>query len=129
RTETYAARDRLRLACTLTLVYGTTAEQMRAVLAGVERVLRNQPKLYPEGLTVYLKELGDSSLNVDVMAWFSTQDWNEFQAIRQEVLLSFMDVVESAGTTFAFPTRTVHLVKDEGAVQTKGPLSSVQPAK
>ena len=129
RTETYAARDRLRLACTLSLVHGTTAEQMRAVLAGVERVLRGHPKIFAEALTVCLKEIGESSLNIDVMAWFATQDWNEFQVIRQEILISFMDVVESAGTAFAFPTRTVHLAKDDVAVQTKGPLSSVQPAK
>jgi hypothetical protein len=28
-------------------------------------------------------------------------------------LLQFMDVVERAGTGFAFPTRTVHLAGDE----------------
>jgi MscS family membrane protein len=128
RTETFAARDRLRLACTLALVYGTTAEQMRRVLAGVEQVLRAHPKLWPDGLTVCLKELADSSLNVDVMAWFNTKDWSEFQLIRQEILLGFMDAVESAGSGFAFPTRTVRVV-NEDAVQTKGPLSSVQPAK
>jgi MscS family membrane protein len=33
-----------------------------------------------------------------------------FQQCRQEVLLGFMQVVEEAGTAFAFPTRTVHLV-------------------
>ena len=44
------------------------------------------------------------------MAWFQTPEWSEFQRIRQEVLLGFMEVVERAGVSFAFPTRTVHLV-------------------
>lgn len=35
--------------------------------------------------------------------------WREFQRCRQEVLLQFMQVVEEAGTAFAFPTRTVHI--------------------
>lgn len=43
------------------------------------------------------------------MAWFTTSDWNEFVAIREEVLLSFMEVVEKAGTSFAFPSQTVYL--------------------
>jgi MscS family membrane protein len=43
------------------------------------------------------------------MAWFKTSDWSEFQGIRQGVLLQFMDVVEAAGTSFAFPTTTVHV--------------------
>jgi MscS family membrane protein len=46
------------------------------------------------------------------MAWFQTPDWNEFQSIRQDVLLQFMDVVEKAGSSFAFPTRTVHVVNE-----------------
>ncbi|MCC6132240.1 MAG: mechanosensitive ion channel protein MscS, partial [Acidobacteria bacterium] len=30
-------------------------------------------------------------------------------AVRQEVLLGFMDVIEKEGTSFAFPSRTVYL--------------------
>jgi hypothetical protein len=33
--------------------------------------------------------------------------------IRQDVFLDFMAEVERAGTSFAFPTRTVHLVSDK----------------
>jgi MscS family membrane protein len=109
RTETFAARDRLRLACTISLTYATTRDQMGQVLAGLERTLRAQPKLWPEGLAVRFTALAASSLDVAVEAWFDTRDWTEFQGIRQEVLLGFMEVVEAAGAAFAFPTRTVRL--------------------
>jgi MscS family membrane protein len=109
RLESFAVRDRMRLACVVGLVYGTTAGQMRQVLEGLERVLRAHPKIWPDAVVVRFKEFGASSLDIEIMAWFQTPDWGEFQLIRQEVLLSFMDVVESAGTSFAFPTRTVHL--------------------
>ena len=112
QVESFAPRDRVRLACTVGLVYGTTAAQMRQVLQGLEQALRNHPKIWPEGITVRLKELGASSLDIDVMAWFNTADFDEFQLIRQEILLQFMDVVERAGSSFAFPTRTVHVVAD-----------------
>ena len=49
RTETYAARDRLRLACTISLTYATTREQMGRVVAGLEETLRAQPKLWRDG--------------------------------------------------------------------------------
>ena len=64
RTESFSARDRLRLACTVGVLYQT---------------------------------------------WFTTREWSEFQVFRQELLLGFMEVVKSAGTSFAFPTRTVHV--------------------
>jgi MscS family membrane protein len=112
RVESYSVRDRMRLACTIGLVYETTVTQMREVLAGLERVLREHPKIWPDAVIVRFASFGDSSLNVDVMAWFQTPDWNEFQSIRQDVLLQFMDVVEKAGSSFAFPTRTVHVVNE-----------------
>jgi len=46
------------------------------------------------------------------MAWFETSVWSEFQLVRQDVLLQLMEVVERAGGSFAFPTRTVHLVAE-----------------
>jgi MscS family membrane protein len=115
RTETFAARDRMRLLANLGLVYGTTAEQLRAVLAGIEAALRAHPLLWPDALSVRFNEFRDSSLNVEVMAWFRTTDWNEFTLVRQELFLSFLGVVERAGTSLAFPTRTVHLARRERA--------------
>jgi MscS family membrane protein len=122
RTESFAARDRLRLACTVKLVYQTTAAQMREVLAGLEQVLREQPKLWPDAVVVRLKELAASSLDIEVMAWFTTIDWGEFQLIREEVLLRFMDVVEQAGTALAYHTQTVHVAAAAPAPQERAPF-------
>jgi MscS family membrane protein len=120
RLESFTARDRLRLACTIGLVYETTVAQMREVLASFERVLREQPKIWPDAVVVRFTSFGDSSLNVDVMAWFQTTDWNEFQSIRQDVLLQFMEVVEKAGSSFAFPTRTLHIVDESQPAKPAG---------
>ncbi len=111
RVESFTVRDRIRLFCVLGLVYSTTPVQMKRVLAGLERVLRQHPKIWAESLTVRFREFAASSLDVEIMAWFQTQDWNEFLAIRQQVFLEFMQVVEDAGSSFAFPTRTVHHVQ------------------
>jgi len=44
------------------------------------------------------------------MAWFQTAEVAEFQLIRQEIRLQLMQGVEGAGASFAFPTRTVHVL-------------------
>ena len=121
RLESFSVRDRMRLATIIGLVYETTAQQMREVLAGFERVLRAHPKIWPDAVVVRFREFASSSLNIEIMAWFETPDWGEFQLIRQEILLQFMDVVERAGTAFAFPTQTVHLASD-------APPRGVEPA-
>lgn len=116
RLESFSVRDRMRLACTLGLVYATPPAQLRKILASLEHILRAHPKIWPDAVVVRFKELGESSLNIEVMAWFQTPDFSEFQLIRQEVLLQFMEVVQEAGSSFAFPTRSVHLIS-EGASQ------------
>jgi MscS family membrane protein len=112
RLESFAARDRLRLHAILGVVYDTKPAQMRAILKGLEQVLRDQPKIWPDTVNVRFQQFGASSLDIEIMAWFQTSDWNEFLVIRQDVLLAFMDVVEREGSSFAFPTRTVHVVEE-----------------
>jgi len=109
RLESFTARDRMRFATVIGLVYETSAQQMRTVLAGFERVLRAHPKIWPDAVTVRFQQFGASSLDIEIMAWFEVPEWKDFQAIRQEILLEFMDVVEQAGSGFAFPTRTIHV--------------------
>jgi MscS family membrane protein len=109
RIESYTVRDRCRLATTLGLVYGTTADQLREVLAGFERVLRQHHGIWPNDVVVRFSAFGAHSLDVEIMAWFMTNDWGQFRIWRQEVLIGFMEVVEKAGSAFAFPTRTIHV--------------------
>ncbi len=109
RVETFAPRDRCRFGCTLTLVQGSTAAQVRAVVEGVEALLRNHPKVWSDGVSVKFVAIGASSLDVEAFAWFDTTDWNEFQSIRQDVLLSMLEIVERAGTALAYPTQTVQV--------------------
>jgi len=107
RAETFAVRDRLRLLVNLGLARETTAAQLRAVLARIEAALRAEPKLWPEGVSVRFTEIREWSLNVEVNAWFQIADWNEFTAVRQELLLRFLEIVEATGARLAYPTRMV----------------------
>ena len=109
RLENYAVRDRLRFGCVLGLTYSTTEQQLRNVLTGVEATLRAHPQLWPDGVTVRFKEIGQNGLNIDVGAWFATSNWDEFMVIREEILLGLLRVIEQAGTALAYNTRTVHL--------------------
>ncbi|MDP3151678.1 MAG: mechanosensitive ion channel family protein [Archangium sp.] len=130
RLETFAARDRVRLLTVVGLEYGTTAAQIKEVIEGFHQALKAHPELWPDSVTVHFAKLGESSLDIEVSAWFITSDFDVFKRIRQEVLLGFMATVEAAGTSIAFPTRTLHLVppaplgkegRGEGPVAMKKP--------
>jgi MscS family membrane protein len=44
---------------------------------------------------------------VEISAWFVTSDYAEFLRLREDVLLRLLEIVEAAGATLAYPTRTV----------------------
>ena len=111
RIEDFASRDRIRFAATVSLVYGTTEEQVRRVVSGIEAMLRGNPRVWPDTVVAKLAALSPSSLDVEVLCWFQTGDFGEFRDLRQEALLGIMRIVEDAGTSFAYPTQAVHVVR------------------
>jgi len=109
KIETFGERDRVRLHTMINLVYSTTSAQIREVVANLERVLRDHPDTYKDEIIVKFRAFGASSLDIEVMTWYAGTDFSKFRDWRQEMLLAFMSVIESAGTTFAFPTQTLHI--------------------
>lgn len=107
RIETFAARDRLRLAMTVGLVRSTSSQQLKQIIEGIEGALWAQPKLFPGSATVRFEKFGPSSLDLDVTAYFDTRDVAEFQQIRQELLLEFLAAIERAGSALALPATQV----------------------
>ena len=108
RVESFAGRDRIRFVCVLALTRDTSAAAVREVLVGARTLLREHPRVFPD-LSVVLARLGESSLDVDIAAWFTTTDWAEFLVLREEVLLGLLEIVEKAGSSLAYPTRTLRV--------------------
>jgi MscS family membrane protein len=118
RIESFGERDRIRFFTTIRLVYGTTADQLRAVIRDTETLLTTHPRVWPDGIAVRLVGLGEYSLDVNVNAWFAT-DWADFEFIRQDVLLAIMDIVERANTRLAMPMQVLRIEESgNGSVST-----------
>jgi MscS family membrane protein len=109
RVENHTPRDRFRLSLVVGLVYETSAAQMKTVLANIEALLKNHPKVWqPNSVAVCFREMAASSLDIEIIAYFCV-DAGGFRVIRQEVLLKVMEIVETAGCAIAFPSSTVYL--------------------
>lgn len=98
RVESISARDRIRFVGAIGLVRNTSAAAVKYILAGAERVMREHPKVWPDGIVARLAEIKDVSLTVELTCWFQTSDFGEFQSIRHEVLLAVMKMIEEAPT-------------------------------
>lgn len=110
----YSQRDRHLVRATIGLRYETTPEQMRFVLAELRRMLLAHPRVKAKDLRVRFAGFGAHSLDVEIYAYVETPKWPEYLAIREDIYLRVIDVVEAAGTGFAFPSQTMYMAKDDG---------------
>ena len=62
---------------------------------------------------------GASSLEIDVRIYALTREWNEFYAIREDVFLRIIDIIEAAGAAIAIPSQTLYLGRDGGLDETR----------
>jgi MscS family membrane protein len=114
RIEDFASRDRVRFAATVGLEYRTTEAQVRQVVEGIERMLRAMPRTWPDVVVARLAAFSPSSLDVEVLCWFVTTDFEEYRRLRQDALLGILRIVEEAGASIAFPTQTVLVAGADG---------------
>jgi MscS family membrane protein len=114
RLENFARRDRLRLWTMIRVRYETTPDQLRYVLTRLREILLAHPRVTDDPARVRFVGFGDYSLDIEVFAYVDTAEWPEFLGIREEIYLLFMDVIDEAGTGFAFPSTTTYLGRDGG---------------
>ena len=96
--------------------YETTVEQLQQIVAAIDTQLRAHYMVLDETdfPRVRVAGFGESSIDIDVRAHVATDDRHVFMAIQQELLLLIFQIVEAAGSGFAFPSSTTYLVEDSG---------------
>ncbi len=114
RIETFGERDRMFFKTDIDLPYTTPADRIDAIRDQLEALLRNHPLIWPDAVRVNVIAFTDSAIRMHVQAWFQTTDWGEFLTLRHRLLLSFIRVLESNETSFAFPSRTIYHVTQDG---------------
>lgn len=112
--ENFAKRDRMLLRTTIGVRYETTPDQLRFVLTELRRLLIGHPEIDEEPLRVRIIGFGAYSIDLEMFAYVRTEDWNQFLAIREDIYLRVMDVLEKAGAQFAFPSQVNYLAREPG---------------
>ena len=101
--ENISRRDKIWFHPTLNLRRDTTSDQLLEVLSSLREILKTHPKVEAGTLPVRFVGVGPYSLDVEVVAYINTADYDEFLALQQELLLRMLQAVEKAGTGLAVP--------------------------
>jgi MscS family membrane protein len=95
--ENLSRRDRIPVRATLTLPQGTSAERVRAVLSQLREMAVAQPKVHGPSTRARFVRMESKGLEIELLAYVQTTQWDEFVDIREQILLHALEVVGATG--------------------------------
>jgi MscS family membrane protein len=110
-----------RIRLTVGITYDTKPGQIREAVAEIRSMLTVHPALDRDKVLVHFTEFGASSLDILVNCFTLTTATPEYFAVREEICLKIMGILEELGLEIAFPSRSIYLRGRE-----KDPLPGVE---
>jgi len=122
KLDNLSERDRILFRTKLNLRLETSSDQLGRVLERLRALLLDHPRVDPDPARVRVIAVGPRTIDLEVFAYITTSNYNEFLGIREELYLSMIEAVERAGTSFAPPASTTHLAA-QAAAEDQRPLA------
>jgi MscS family membrane protein len=92
--------------------YRTTVDQLRQIRDQIEAyVIDGDEFANPSDVATFVRidRFGDSSIDIMLYCFTRTTNWGEWLEIKERLAYRIKDIVEGAGTGFAFPSRSVYV--------------------
>lgn len=112
--ENLSRRDKILFKTALKLRPETKTDHVRWVLSEVRRLLYSHPKVEANTVRVRLSDISGGTFNVEIFSYILTRDYNEFAAVREDLLLRMIEIMENSGGTLALPAQTLYIKRDPG---------------
>ena len=93
------------------LTYGTSVEKIKQIVTEVEEMINHHVNTTAAEARVRFQEFGGSSLDILVVYFVDSPDWERLIDTRQEINFNIIEIVHKHGSDFAFPTTSVYLEK------------------
>lgn len=102
------------------VLYGTTVDQLREIRNRIEQyVLESDDFADPSpdvATFVRIDSFNDSSIDIMLYCFTKTTVWGEWLEIKERLAYYVKDVVEGAGSAFAFPSRSLYIETPAGEI-------------
>jgi small-conductance mechanosensitive channel len=109
RVQNFKKMQKRRVVSSFGILYETPIEKIKKIKQLVKNIFDNLEDT--ELSRVHFKQLGDFSLNFEVVYNITTGDYNIFMDMQEKYNLALMEVFESEGIEFAYPTQKLFVAK------------------
>ncbi len=111
--ENYAKRDSIFLNSIVKLRHEASPDQLRFLLVEIRRLLLSHPKVAADPLRVRFAGFGEHSLDIEIFAYVLTKEYTEFVAVREDIYLRIMQLIEASGVKLAVPSVVHYNTEDQ----------------
>ena len=121
-----------RIKWVLGVEYRTTIDQLKYIRDEIEAWLWTDDRFAkpPEAaLFVRVDRFNDSSIDFLIYCFTHTTNWSEWLEIKEEFAVACYEIIERAGTGFAFPSRSIYLQQQDAPEIITPPVASDTVAK
>jgi len=108
----YSEMSHRRIYWKIGVLYDTTADQLREIRDGIEAyILGDEAFAKPEDVATFVRidSFNDSSIDIMVYCFTKTTVWGEWLEVKEQLAYRIKEIVEGAGSAFAFPSRSLYL--------------------
>lgn len=108
----FSAMTQRRISWTVRLEYRTSIEQLRRIRDDIEAyILGTEDFTHPPVAPVFVRidSFNESSIDVMIYCFTNTTVWGEWLEIKEALAYRIKQIVEGAGTGFAFPSQSVYV--------------------
>jgi MscS family membrane protein len=111
--ENLSFRTKIRFWPTIRLGYKTTPEQIRTILHAIKEALEQNEHIHDEPLRVRFTDFDNDAILIKIHSFVKTTDFDEFLGIAEDLNFQIMEIVKSAGASFALPGRAIFMEADK----------------
>lgn len=98
-----------RVVANLGITYGTPVAKIEAFIAGIKKIIQDEPNTRKENYHVVFNKFGDFNLEILVYVFLKVPDWSVELVSKQDLYLKIIRLAEDLEVEFAFPTQTLHV--------------------
>ncbi len=112
----YTNRNYRRINWTIGLEYNSTLDQIKKFTESISSFLNENDNFMVNDnykSFVRIEKFNDSSIDILIICFTSTKDWDKYLKIKEELAIKIKEKVEKIGLNFAFPSQSIYIEKNE----------------
>ena len=111
----YTNREFRRINWIIGLEYNSTIEQIRVLTNYISEYIKNSNNFTVNEsykLFVRLDKFNDSSIDILVYCFTSTNDWDKYLKIKEDLAMNIKEKIEELNLNFDFPSQSIYIEKN-----------------